>query len=114
MVKFIIVFRQPKDLVKFEDGYNNFLALIERMPHVQRRQVVNVLGSPVGTAAFYRILEVYYDDYPTLQQSLRSQAGQEAGAELAKFTGKDSDMIFAEVYEEAGGSTPTDQSSPTA
>jgi len=107
MVKFMILFRKPTDQVRFEDNYNNFLALVERMPHITRRQVISILGSPLGTPSFYLILEVYFSDYPALNAALNSPAGQEAGGELLKFGSGTFDMLFAEVYEEAGGSTPT-------
>lgn len=107
MVKFMILFRKPLDMARFEDNYNNFLALIERMPNIQRRQVINVLGSPLGAPTIYRILEVYFSDYDTMDRALKTPAGQEAGGELLKFPKGTFEMLFAEVYEEAGGSTPT-------
>lgn len=107
MVKFAITFRQPQQLGAFENAYNDLLALIERMPDIRRRQVVNVLGSPVGDAPFYRVLEVYFDDMERLRGSLRSEAGQAAGAELGRrFEGGTYQAWFAEVYEEDGGQTP--------
>lgn len=107
MVKFMVMFRKPQDLDAFERRYNDFLALIERMPDIQRRQVVNVSGSPIGQPRYYRILEIYFSDMPQLENSLRSKAGQEAGGELTRrFPADTVEAIFAEVYEEAGGSTP--------
>lgn len=110
MFKFMLVFRHPANVVQFEDSYNNLLALIERMPHVQRRQVVHVVGSPAGASPYYRILEVYYASAVMGQASLLSPIGQEAGAELGKFAAGSVEMIFADVFEENGGSTPTSSS----
>lgn len=107
MVKFIIGFQKPGNLSVFENAYNDLLALIERMPDIQRRQVVSVLGSPAGEPPYYRILEVYFDSKEALESSLRSTAGQEAGAELGRrFVAGTYSAFFAEVYEEAGGQTP--------
>ncbi|MDL1901117.1 EthD family reductase [Anaerolineae bacterium CFX9] len=109
MVKFTVFFNAPDPAAEpqFEDAYQDFLALVERMPLVQRRQVNHVLGSPAGETSLYRVLEVYYNSYADLQESLRSRIGQEAGKELARrFRREAIDMIFAEVYEEAGGQTP--------
>ncbi|MFN8377963.1 MAG: EthD family reductase [Anaerolineae bacterium] len=105
MVKFMILFFKPGDPSRFEERYNNFLALVERMPSVQRRQVVHVLASPLGETPINRILEVYFEDYPTLEESLKSPAGQEAGKELNLLPREEFNMLFAEVYEEAGGRT---------
>ncbi len=105
MVKFMVMFRNPTDLDRFENGYNDFLALIERLPSIVRRQVIGVTGSPRGDAPYYRILEVYFDDHPAMRDALVSPAGQEAGAELGKFPLGSFETLFADVYEEAGGRT---------
>ena len=107
MMKLMIVFRQPAEISHFEDTYNNLLALIERMPHVIRRQVNAVTGSPTGASAFYRVLEVYFEGQQQLADSLRSERGQEAGGELGKLPAGSFEVLFADVYEEVGGSTPS-------
>lgn len=106
MIKFMITFRRPENVSLFENAYNDLLALIERMPDVQRRQVVNVLGSPVGEPPYYRILEVYFESQEQMEAALRSKAGQEAGAELGRrFPAGTYQALYAEVFEEAGGRT---------
>ncbi len=108
MVKFMITFSTPANIAAFEGAYNDLLALVERMPDIERRQVVNVLGSPVGEAPYYRILEIYYDSVESMEASLRSKAGQETGGELGRrFPAGQYAAFYAEVFEEAGGSTPT-------
>ena len=106
MVKFMILFRQPEDIDKFENVYQNFLALVERMPHIQRRQVVHVTGSPLGAPEFYRILELYFKTSEVQRDALMSPEGQEAGGELNRFESGSFELLFADVYEEAGSSTP--------
>lgn len=105
MVKFMVLFLKPADSTRFEERYNHFLALVERMPSIRRRQVIHVLGSPLGDTPIHRILEVYFDDYPALEESLKSSAGQEAGRELNLLPRDEFNMLFAEVYEETGGRT---------
>jgi uncharacterized protein (TIGR02118 family) len=107
MLKFMVLFRVPEQVEPFENAYNDFLALIERMPDVLRRQVVHVTGSPVGTPAYHRILEIYFDSQAVMQAALLTKAGQEAGSELRRFKPGSFDVLFAEVYEEIGGSTET-------
>lgn len=106
MIKFMILFHQPEDMDTFENVYQDFLALIERMPNILRRQVVHVTGSPQGTPKYYRILEVYFDDVSKQQEALMSTIGQEAGNELGRLPQGTVDLLFADVYEEDGGSTP--------
>lgn len=105
MIKFIVMFNHPEDMDKFENAYNDFLALVERMPDIQRRQVVHVTGSPMGEAPYYRIMEIYFDSEEQMRESLTSKPGQEAGLELARLGEGAFQMMYAEVYEEAGGKT---------
>lgn len=106
MWKFMVLFRQPdKDAEAFENTYNDFLALVERMPAIERRQVVHVVGSPLGAPAYTRVLELYFHSRQQMELSLMSPPGQEAGKELNRFAPNSFDVLFAEVYEETGGST---------
>lgn len=106
MIKFVVLFRFPSDDESFNNAYHDFLALVERMPLVQRRQAVHVIGSPQGTPAYHRLLEIYFETQDDLRTALLSPEGQEAGNELGRFAAGSFDVFFAEVYEEAGGSTP--------
>jgi uncharacterized protein (TIGR02118 family) len=107
MVKFMILFHKQADIPAFENVYNDFLALVERMPSINRRQVIDVIGSPMGDTRYYRILEVYFEDDAAMRAALLTKAGQEAGGELSRFPRGSVETIFAEVYEEAGGRTET-------
>ncbi|MCY3832577.1 MAG: EthD family reductase [Chloroflexi bacterium] len=106
MIKFMILFGQPENADSFENIYQDFLALVERMPNILRRQVAHVTGSPQGSPEIYRILEIYFESTETQTEALMSAAGQEAGGELARLPGGSVQLLFAEVYEEGGGSTP--------
>jgi uncharacterized protein (TIGR02118 family) len=110
MFKFMLIFYPPADTEAFENSYADLLALVERMPGIQRRQVSHVVGSPTGKSPIHRILEVYYEDRDALNHSLLSTAGQEAGRQIQTFPAKSFELVFAEVYEETGGSTPTPNS----
>jgi uncharacterized protein (TIGR02118 family) len=99
MVKLTILFRQPADETAFEPLYNQNLALLEKMPGIRRRQACMILGNPAGKSPFYRILEFYFDDYPALDEALRSAEGQAAGGDLMKFA-RDAELIFADVFED--------------
>ncbi|GAB4511214.1 MAG: hypothetical protein OHK0046_09000 [Anaerolineae bacterium] len=110
MFKFMMIFYHPADLERFEDSYNDLLALVERMPQIVRRQVSSVTGTPTGSSHYYRILEVYFESQQRMNESLMSAAGQEAGGQIQTFPPGSFEMIFADVYEEAGSSTTTDRS----
>ena len=109
MIKFVILFHKPVDHERFETSYNEFLALVERMPNIQRRQVNSVLGSPLGETNLFRALEVYFEDSPQMSEALNSPAGQEAGGDIMRnFPVGSFQFYFAEVYEENGAQTSTD------
>lgn len=110
MIKFMVLFRQPDNAEHFENIYQDFLALVERIPHIQRRQVAHVTGSPGGAAEYFRILEIYFDTLEIQNEALMSDAGQEAGAELYRLPKDSFELLYADVYEEEGGSTPTAES----
>jgi uncharacterized protein (TIGR02118 family) len=114
MFKFMILFRHPVDVEGFENQYNDLLALVERIPDVRRRQVINVMGSPSGQSTYYRILEVYFEDRRTMEAALLTPQGQEAGGQIALFRAGSFEMLFADVYEEAGGRTTMTRSDPPA
>lgn len=105
MVKFMILFRDPIDVEAFENRYADFLALVERIPDIERRQVASVLGSADGRAPYYRILELYFASQEAMRAALLTAAGQEAGRELSRFARQSYDTLLADVYEEAGGHT---------
>ena len=108
MIKFVVIFREI-DNEEFDNAYHDFLALVERMPDIQRRQAIHVIGSPQGTPPFHRGLEIYFETEEILRASLMSKSGQEAGNELARFAEGSFDVYFAEVYEEDGGQTSNDE-----
>jgi len=106
MIKFMILFSEPEDAESFENIYQDFLALVERMPNILRRQVAHVTGSPQGAPEIYRILEIYFQSTAKQTEALLSPVGQEAGAELARLPAGSAQLLFADVYEEAGGGEP--------
>jgi uncharacterized protein (TIGR02118 family) len=99
MVKLSILYRRPADETTFEAHYNQNLALMEKLPGIQRRQACIVLGNPAGKSPYSRILELYFADYATLDRALLSPEGRVAGADLMEFA-RDAELIFAEVYED--------------
>ncbi len=106
MIKFMILFGPPEDADSFENVYQDFLALIERMPNIMRRQVVHVTGSPQGAPKVHRILEIYFESTDAQTEALMSPVGQEAGKELRRLPEDSYQLLLADVYEEEGGNTP--------
>ena len=109
MVKLVILYRQPANEEAFEIGYVRSLALLEEMPGIVRQQANMVLGSPEGRSPYYRILELYFESYETLDAALRTPQGVAAGRLLMTYAGDLVEVIFADVFEEFFESEP-DQS----
>ena len=99
MVKLSVLYRRPLDEATFETHYNQNLALMEKLPGIQRRQACVVLGNPAGQSPYSRVLELYFADYTALDHALLSPEGRAAGADLMLFAG-DAEVLFAEVYED--------------
>lgn len=105
----ILLFRPPAAGAEaaFERVYNAILAELERMPGIARRQVASVTGSPQPPAAFYRLLTLDFADERDLRAALLSAPGQAAGGILQQMPRESYELLFADRYEEAGGSTPS-------
>jgi uncharacterized protein (TIGR02118 family) len=103
MVKLVILFKRPADEAVFEARYRQNLALMAQLPGIQQRQAWAVLGNPAGKSPYFRILELYFDDFAALDKALISEEGRAAGADLMQFAGRDTELIFAEAFEEQTG-----------
>lgn len=100
MVKLVLLFRRPNDVDVFEQHYVNNLALLEQLPGIVRRQANVVLGSPLGKSPYYRILELYFEDFESLDAAMTSDIGTQAGNQLMESIGYLVDSIFVDVFED--------------
>lgn len=106
MIKLTVLYQEPANKQAFEMFYTANLALMERIPNVIRREVSHVFGAPDSNPAYYRMLELYFEDNDTLDAAMRSEAGVNAGQHLMSQAAQISTLFFSEVYEESGGATP--------
>jgi len=100
VVKLTLLFQHPTDIDTFEEGYNQSLALLEKMPGIRRRQACFVLGSPAGKSQYYRFLEFYFADRDAMDAAMLSEQGKAAGQSLVAFAGRTVELVFAEVFED--------------
>ncbi|NJL94616.1 MAG: EthD family reductase [Anaerolineae bacterium] len=99
MVKLTILFKHPADEAAFEEAYSANLHLLEALPGIIRRQANMVQGGPRGKSSYYRILELYFQDFAALDAALTSEAGQAAGRALMSFAGDVVELLFVDVFE---------------
>lgn len=101
MHKLVILFRQPPDVMQFEEDWSSkFMPLAEAMDGIRRVQVGQVTGSPEGESKFYKMHEFYFDDLKSLYAALESPKGQMAGRALVKIAGDIASVYFVEVNED--------------
>lgn len=100
MVKLVLLFKRPSDENGFEEGYVHVLALLEKMPGILRRQANMVLGGPLGSSPYYRILEFYFDSFETMDAAMTSAQGAAAGKGLMETAGADVELLFVDVFED--------------
>lgn len=100
MVKLVLLFRQPNDVDAFEQHYIDNLALLEQLPGIIRRQANMVLGSPLGKSPYYRILELYFEDFESLDAAMTSNIGTQAGHQLMESVGHLVESLFVDVFED--------------
>jgi uncharacterized protein (TIGR02118 family) len=88
MYKLVILFEQPLNEVEFQDNWQTFMGLAEKLPRL-RREVVSgveqVVHAPDGRQ-YTRIHELIFDSREALETALQTKAGQEAGQFLQNFT----------------------------
>ncbi len=100
MVKLLLLFRKPINEFLFEADYVKNLALLERLPGIVRRQANMVLGSPMEKSPYYRMLELYFEDFEALDAALTSEAGLAAGRQLMQTVGDLVELVFVDVFED--------------
>lgn len=109
MVKLVLLFKKPENQEEFEQHYVRNLVLLEKMPGILRRQANMVLGSPNGASPYYRMLELYFEDFDAMDAALTSKVGVVAGEQLMKTVGSLVELVFVDVFED---DTPVETQKP--
>jgi uncharacterized protein (TIGR02118 family) len=105
MIKLVLLYKHPTDPNLFELRYARNLDKLKKMPGVRRSQVGAVLGGPSGDTLYYRILELFFDDFDALDKALTSPEGVTAGKDLMDFAANQVELLFVETSE-AGSTKP--------
>lgn len=105
MVKLVILYKHPTDIDQFEQGYAENLAKLEALPGIVRRQANVILGSPTQNREYYRVLELYFDNFMAMDRAMTSPAGTQAGQDLMRYTNGQVELLFMDVFED---DTPPD------
>jgi uncharacterized protein (TIGR02118 family) len=78
MPKLIVLYPPPKDAATFERRYVTEHAPMvhQKVPGLKKFVAAKVLLSPMGTAAYARVAELYFDSMDALQAAMASPGGQ--------------------------------------
>lgn len=88
MYKLVVLFEQPLNDMEFQENWQTFMGLAEKMPRL-RKEIVSSVQQVVHAAdgkQYSRIHELLFDSRDALETALQSKAGQEAGQFLQNFT----------------------------
>jgi uncharacterized protein (TIGR02118 family) len=87
MHKLVILFEQPDDWGSFQPGWQEFMALAEQMPALQKEVVSDIdqIISAPDARQYFKMHELHFEDRAALDAALQSEAGQTAGKWLHQF-----------------------------
>ena len=88
MYKMVILFEQPLEETLFQENWQKFMEMAEKMPRL-RREVVSRIDQLVYSKdgkQYNRIHELIFDSRDALEIALRSVPGKTSGKFLQEFT----------------------------
>jgi uncharacterized protein (TIGR02118 family) len=99
MIKSTVLYGHPQDPEEFERHYaESHLALVGKLPGVQRAESALVVGTPdQSPAPYYRIAELWFGTPEEMQASLTSPEGQAIVADMENFATGGATVLVAQV-----------------
>ena len=77
-VKLVVMYPRPKDVDEFEKLYQkeHVPMAVEKLKGKTKFVATKVVGSPMGTPPYYRIVEVHFPSMEALQVCVALEGGQ--------------------------------------
>lgn len=99
MVKLTLLYNPPANAVSFETYYaGTHLPLAAKITGVRRAEFSLVSGTADGSKSpYYRIAELYFDNFDQMKTSMGSVEGTAAVADLANFADGGVTTIVSEI-----------------
>jgi uncharacterized protein (TIGR02118 family) len=87
-VNLVVMYPRPKDVDVFEKIYQDehVPLVVAKLGGKTKIVATKILGSPQGTAPFYRIAEVYFPSMQALEACAASEGGKEALGHAVKIS----------------------------
>jgi uncharacterized protein (TIGR02118 family) len=98
-IKVVVIYPRPKDLNAFENAYikEHVPMAIEKLKGKTKFVATRVIGSPQGTAPFYRIAEIHFPSRQALDVCLSSEDAKQTVAHAVSIsTGGQPIFLIAE------------------
>ncbi len=101
MIKLIALYKKPANVDAFEEHYANVhVPLVEKIPGLRKTEWTRMLAAPDGTAPYYMMYEIYFENMATYQAALQSPENKAAAKDLMTFAGGLVTLLLAESYED--------------
>ena len=87
-MKLVVIYPRPKDVDAFEKVYQeeHVPLAVAKLGGKTKIVATKILGSPQGTAPFYRVAEAYFPSMQALETCAASEGGKEALAHAVKIS----------------------------
>lgn len=100
MYKLVALYKRPADVEAFRQHYFDVhMPLTEKMPGLQRVEISEIEGAPMGESPFYLMAEMYFADRDSLNAAMSSPEGRASGKDVMSFAGNIVSMHIARVLE---------------
>ncbi len=101
MIKLIALYKNPANVDAFEEHYANVhVPLVEKIPGLRKTEWTRMLAAPDGTAPYYMMYEMYFENMAAYQAALQSPENKAAAKDLMTFAGGLVTLLLAESYED--------------
>lgn len=96
MLKFVALYRTPKDPADFDRNYfGGHVPLVNDTPGLLRAELAKVTRMMAGDPAYYLIAELYFDSAESMKAAFKSDPWKASGANLAEWGGMQLVTMFS-------------------
>jgi uncharacterized protein (TIGR02118 family) len=96
MYKLVVLYRKPEiSVAEFDAKYAEHMALINKVPGLQKAEVVRFEEAPWGQPDLFQMAELSFESKGALNAALHSAEMNEAGKQLRSFAKGLFTMYFA-------------------
>ena len=101
MASILVLYKTPKDPAAFDRYYvETHIPIAERLPGLQKYEISKgKVVTPAGPSGVHLVANLVFDDLASIQQAFASPEGQDAGADVQKFSTGGTDILIFDSRE---------------